>query len=120
MSNTSFHQRSAYLIITTGLLLSIIMSVLPHYDQSHRLKIDILLLGMLPYALYSLFTVTKMRLSLLITGLLILGLDLFIRLPAWWSMQTREISEQMYYTPVISSITIIPVAFLFMWILRKK
>jgi hypothetical protein len=120
MSSNGFHLRSAYLIIITGFLLSVIMAVLPHYDLSHRLKIDLLLLGMLPYALYSLFTVTKMRLSLIITGLLILGLDLFIRLPAWWGMQTREIPEQIYYTPLISSITIIPLAFLLVWILRKK
>jgi hypothetical protein len=96
------------------------MSVLPHYNESHRLAIDVLLLGMLPYALYSLFTVAKMRLSLLIAGLLILSVDLLIRLPAWWAMQTREIPDELYYAPVISSITIIPVTFLLMLISRNK
>ncbi len=120
MSNVHLYRRYTYMIIIAGILLSIIISILPHYNQSHRLVLDVLLLGLLPYVLYSLFIALEIKRFTVLAGLIILSADIFFRLPAWWNMQTRTIPDQLYYIPVITSIMIIPAAFLLYWMMRKK
>ncbi len=65
------YRNMAYVIICIGAVLALLTLVLPHYDKSHRLVLDIFLLGALAYALYSMLTVLSMRLLLVISVLII-------------------------------------------------
>ena len=118
MTDIQRYRQIAYLLICAGVFVALLTAVLPHYDQSHKLALDIFLLGLLPYALYSLFTVLSMRVLLVISGIVILGLDLFVKLPGWWGMQTREVAEPLYMVPIISSCVVIPLTLLVYWIGR--
>ena len=81
MISDKVYRRIAYIIITIGVVLSLWIAVVPHFDAGHRLDVYLLLLGLLPYFIYGVLTAVLHRWALLIPGLLTLAVDLLLRLP---------------------------------------
>ncbi|TAM44578.1 MAG: hypothetical protein EPN55_10635 [Gammaproteobacteria bacterium] len=47
---------TAYVVVALGVALAFVAAVVPHYDAGYRLDLPVLLAGLTPYLVYSLFT----------------------------------------------------------------
>ena len=52
MQAQSYANTPGYLIIMTGLILSLISAMVPHFDAGYRLMVSVFAVGMLPYIVY--------------------------------------------------------------------
>lgn len=104
-----------YWILIAGVCLALVTAVLPHYATGHRLAAELLMVGLLPYFLYGLSTAYLSGWALLLPGLLLLGADLVVKLPAWIAVGQGEIPPALYVTPLVTGLVIFP---LYMVLLR--
>ena len=107
MTNESFTQRTLFGVISFGIIVAFITSVMSHYATSHRLAVDVLMIGLIPYVLYGILSQYIQGYKLLVIGVLVLSLDIVIKLPAWVVMAHDELPSTLYLTPIISSIVIL-------------
>jgi hypothetical protein len=87
----------AYLIITLGAMLSFAAAVVPHYDAGYTLLLSVVFAGLLPYVVYGLISDLVRGWLLLITGVLIFGVDLGVKIPERFLHYDSYASGIIYY-----------------------
>jgi hypothetical protein len=97
----------AYLVIALGVMLSFVVAVVPHYTTGHVLLLSVALAGLLPYVVYGLFIDMVRGWLLLITGVLIFGVDLGVKIPERFLHYDGYASGVIYYAPFISTLAAI-------------
>ena len=97
----------AYLVITLGVMLSFAAAVVPHYAAGHTLLLVVAFAGLLPYVVYGLFSDLVRGWRLLITGALIFGVDLGVKIPERFLYYDGYASGVVYYAPFISTLAAI-------------
>ena len=97
----------AYLVIALGVMLSFVTAVVPHYATGHTLLLGVALAGLLPYVVYGLFCDLVRGWWLLITGALIFGVDLGVKIPERFLHYDGYASGVIYYAPFISTLAAI-------------
>ncbi|HYA38158.1 MAG TPA: hypothetical protein VEI74_07835 [Candidatus Methylomirabilis sp.] len=102
-------RRFAYLVIILGGVLSFLIAVTPFYGAGYTLRLDILLMGLLPYVVYGLFTDVVRGWALLIAGALILGIDLGVKIPWRFVHHDGDTENILYYASLVSSFIVLPV-----------
>ena len=102
-------RRFAHLVIILGGVLSFITAVTPFYGAGYTLRLDILLMGLLPYVVYGLFTDIVRGWPLLIAGALILGNDLGVKIPWRFVHHDGDTENILYYASLVSSFIVLPV-----------
>ena len=102
-------RRLAYLIITLGAMLSFAGAFVPHFATGHRLHLGALFAGLLPYVVYGIFSDVVRGWSLLVTGALLLGIDLGVKIPERFLHYTGYTSGKIYYAPLMATLVIIVV-----------
>ncbi len=102
-------RRFAYFVILLGVVLSFATAVTPFYGAGYTLRIDLLLIGLLPYVVYGLFTDVVRGWALLIAGALLLGVDLGVNI-RWRFLHHDGDSESiLYFASLIMSFVMLPV-----------
>jgi hypothetical protein len=119
MISDKIYRRIAYTIIIAGVVLSLWIAVVPHFDAGHRLDVYLLLLGLLPYLIYGVLTAVLHRWALLIPGLLTLAVDLLLRLPERLQTADPVDGDWLIIGPVISSLVILPAGLFIAWRLGR-
>jgi hypothetical protein len=97
----------AYLIITLGAMLSFAAAVVPHYDAGYTLLLSVVFAGLLHYVVYGLISDLVRGWLLLITGVLIFGVDLGVKIPERFLHYDSYASGIIYYAPFISTLAAI-------------
>ncbi len=97
----------AYLIITLGVMLAFAAAVVPHYDAGYTLLLSVLIIGLLPYIVYGLFTDIVRGWPLLIAGALLIGVDVGVKIPERFLHYNEYASGAIYYAPLVSTLVII-------------
>jgi hypothetical protein len=97
----------AYLVITLGVMLSFAAAVVPHYDTGYILLLGVASAGLLPYVVYGFFSDLVRGWRLLITGALIFGVDLGVKIPERFLHYDGYASGVIYYAPFISTLAAI-------------
>jgi hypothetical protein len=109
MHQDSDFRRFAYVIIVLGGVLSFATAVTPFYSAGYTLRLDILLIGLLPYIVYGLCTDVVRGWALLIAGALLLGVDLGVKMPWRFLHHDGDSENILYYTSLVSSFVVLPV-----------
>lgn len=97
----------AYLVIALGAMLSFVAAVVPHYHTGYTLLLGVALAGLLPYVVYGLFSDLVRGWWLLITGALIFGVDLGVKIPERFLHYDGYASGVIYYASFISTLAAI-------------
>ena len=109
-----------FAIVAIGFLLSLMIAVVPHYVYGHRLELDLLIMGLLPYSAYAAFLPFLRGIVLLVPGVVILGLQAGMALPLRWAMQQPPVPAQLYEVSVWALLISLPLSLLSLWVSRKK
>jgi hypothetical protein len=110
MQAQSFQNVPGYLILITGLILSLISALVPHFEAGYRLIVSVFVAGMLPYLVYSIVVPLMRSPVTTITGLII------VLAHAWLVINERFVANadysdgKIYYIPAILSIAVLPLA----------
>jgi hypothetical protein len=107
MSNDSDFRPFAYGVIVLGTAAAFAAAVVPHYAAGHRLAADLLFIGLAPYLLYGLFSESLRGWALIIAGVLALGADLALRLPARFLQPESYPADAVYYAPLASAAAVL-------------
>lgn len=102
-------RRFAYAIIMLGCVLAFATAVTPFYGAGYSLRVDILLIGLLPYVVYGLCTDVVRGWALLIAGALLLGIDLGVEIPWRFLHHDGDTESILYYASLIMSFVVLPV-----------
>lgn len=97
----------AYLIITLGAMLAFAAAVVPYYDAGYTLLLTVLLVGLLPYIVYGLFTDIVRGWPLPIAGALLFGVDVGVKIPERFLHYDGYAGGAIYYAPLVSTVIII-------------
>ena len=109
MRNDPDFRRFAYLIIGLGGLLTFATAVVPFYNAGDELRVTVLVVGLMPYVVYGLFTDVVRGWPLLIAGALILGIDLGVKIPERFLHYDGYAGNAIYYAPLVSTFVVLPV-----------
>jgi len=108
MQQDSDFRRFAYVIIILGGILSFAAAVTPFYGAGYTLRVDILLIGLLPYVVYGLCTDVVRGWALLIAGALLLGADLGVKIPWRFLHRDGDTESILYYASLVMSFVVLP------------
>ena len=108
MRHDSDFRRFAYVVIILGGVLSFATAVTPFYGAGYTLRVDILLIGLLPYVVYGLCTDVVRGWALLIAGALLLGVDLGVKIPWRFLHHDGDSENILYYTSLVLSFVALP------------
>jgi hypothetical protein len=111
----SMAARFFFAVLALGVALAFLTALVPHYDAGHRLAVDVLMVGLLPYLLYGMSFDYLDGWRLVLPGAAVLALDLAVKLPAWWRMDDGTIPEALYTLPSISSALVIVLVVALAW-----
>ena len=109
MRHDSDFRRFAYVVIILGGVLSFATAVTPFYGAGYSLRLDILLIGLLPYVVYGLLTDVVRGWALLIAGALLLGIDLGVKIPWRFLHHDGDSENILYYAALVLSFLVLPV-----------
>lgn len=102
-------RRFAYFIIALGVMLSFAGAFIPHFTTGHKLHLGVLFAGLLPYVVYGIFSDVVRGWSLLVTGVLLLGIDLGVKIPERFLHYDGYASGRIYYASLIVTLAVIAV-----------
>jgi hypothetical protein len=109
MQAQSYLNVPGYLILLTGLILSLISALVPHFEAGYRLTVSVFVAGMLPYLVYGIAVPLMRGAVTTVTGVII------VLVHAWLVINERFVANadysdaRIYYIPVILSIVVLPV-----------
>ena len=109
MQHDGDFRQFAYGVIIFGSILSFATAVTPFYGTGYILRVDILLIGLLPYVVYGLFTDVVRGRALLIAGALLLGVDVGVKIPWHFLHHDGDAENILYYASLVSSFVVLPV-----------
>ena len=98
----------AYIIIVLGCGLAFATAVVPHYTAGHKLLVDILLIGLVPYLVYGALTEMLSSWSLVTPGALILAVDAATKIPERWLSTGDFPSLAVYLSPLWLVLIVLP------------
>jgi hypothetical protein len=75
-------RHTAYAMTAAGVVLAFAAAVVPHYAAGYRLLVDVLLIGLLPYLVYLVFSELVRGRLLPWVGIALFAADLAVKLPA--------------------------------------
>jgi hypothetical protein len=108
MNTQSYANVTGYLLITIGLLLSLISALVPHFEAGYRLMLSVFVAGMVPYLVYAIAVPVRRGSLTTLTGLVIVCMH------AWLVYNQRitgnaEYSDGwIYYGPLLLTIFALP------------
>jgi hypothetical protein len=108
MQQNNDFRRFAYAVIVLGGALSFLTAVTPFYRAGYTLRLDILLIGLLPYIVYGLFTDVVRSWPLLVAGALLLGVDLGVKIPWRFLPHDGDSARILYATSLALSVVVLP------------
>lgn len=94
---------AAYIIVALGVSLAFIAAVVPHYDAGYRLDLPVLLAGLAPYLVYSLFTGFVRDNWLCAGGALLLLFDLAFKVRERFLQYDGYADGLIYTAPLIAA-----------------
>ena len=94
----------AYFIVALGCIVSFAAAVVPFYDAGYKLLVRVLLIGLLPYVVYGLFTDVVHGWPLVVAGALIFGIDVGVKIPERFLCYDGYADGAVYYAPLLASV----------------
>lgn len=110
MESQSFTDTPGYLFILAGVLLAAVASFVPYFDAGFHLMASVLIVGLIPYMVYSV-AVVLMR-----GALTTLAGAVMVAVHAWLIISERFVREvdysdgMIYYVPIVMAIVVLPLA----------
>lgn len=99
----------AWLVIALGTSLSFAVAVVPFYHAGHLLRLDVLLIGLLPYVVLGTFSGIVRGWALLVAGALALGVDVIVKIPERYWHYDGYASGAVFWAPLALAIVVLPV-----------
>lgn len=90
----------AYLIVLAGLAVSFYVALVPHYDAGYYLAFSVLLAGILPYLVYGVMPEYVKGGTLLLSGAVLLVVDVLVRVPMRWSVGPEGYGDWIYWVSI--------------------
>ena len=112
MHAQSYTNTFGYLVILTGLTLSLVSALVPHFEAGYRLAFRVFATGLSPYLVYGIAVPLYRGAWITIAGLLI------VLIHAWLVYNERFIGAAnysdatIYYVPLIMAIAALPLVFI--------
>ncbi len=94
----------AYSIITLGCVLSFAAAIVPFFDDGYHLIASVLFVWLLPYIIYGIFTDLVRGWALVVTGVLILGIDVAVIVPERYLHYTGYTDGVVYYAALMATV----------------
>lgn len=112
---------AAYALIAAGCGLAFVAAVVPHYSAGYLLRLDVLLIGLLPYLVYACFTELVRGWPLLAAGALVLLGDLAVKIPERFLRYDGYQSGLVYGWPLAAGLVGLPLVLgAAVWIRRRR
>lgn len=102
-------RRPAYFFIALGSALSFAAAVVPFYTSGHVLRLDVLLAGVLPYAVYGILSGLARGRLLLFSGIFLIAVDLLVKIPQRFLHYDGYADGLIYYWPFTATLAMIAV-----------
>lgn len=112
MHAQTYKNTVGYIVILTGLLLSLVSALVPHFEAGYHLSLSVFAAGITPYLVYGVAVPIYRGAWITIAGLLI------VLIHAWLVYNERIIGAAdysdatIYYVPLIMAIAALPLVFL--------
>ena len=110
MHAQSYTNTFGYLVILTGLTLSLVSALVPHFEAGYRLAFSVFATGLSPYLVYGIAVPLLRGVMVTLAGLVI------VLIHAWLVVSERIIGAgdysdaTIYYVPVIMALAATPLA----------
>lgn len=99
----------ASLVVLIGSALALALAVVPFYDAAYQLDTELLLFGLLPYVIYGSFIFLVRGWPLVLTGLLVLAIDVAVKIPARLAYEVHY-AQTVTGASLITAVAVLPVA----------
>jgi hypothetical protein len=99
----------AWLVIVLGISLSFAVAVVPFYQAGHLLRLDVLLVGLLPYIVLGTFSGIVRGWALLVASALALGIDVIVKIPERYWHYDGYAGGAVFWAPLALAIVVLPV-----------
>lgn len=99
----------ASLIVVIGSALAFALAVVPFYRAAYQLDTALLLFGLLPYVVYGSFVFLVRGWSLVLTGVLVLVIDVAVKIPARLAYGDHY-AQTVTDASLITAVVVLPVA----------
>jgi hypothetical protein len=96
-------------MIAAGVVLAFAAAVVPHYAAGYRLLVDVLLIGLLPYLVYLVFSELVRGRLLPWVGIALFAADLAVKLPARYLHADGYPGAMVYLWPLVAAFVVLPV-----------
>jgi hypothetical protein len=113
-------RRLAYLVVSLGASLAFAVAIVPFYEAGHRLALDLLLLGLLPYIVYGAFTGVVRGPALAVAGVLLLAIELGVRIPERYVSHDGFADGSVYWAPLAATFVLLPLVLGIGWWRAKR
>ena len=100
MNRVAQTRSAAYLIVLAGLAVSFYVALVPHYDAGYRLAFSVFLTGILPYLVYGVLPEYVRGARLVLSGVVLLVVDILVRVPMRWSVGPEGYGDGIYWVSV--------------------
>ncbi len=110
MQAQTMQNPAGYFFILCGLLLSLISSLVPHFEAGYTLMISVFVAGLLPYLVYGIAVPLWRNPVTTVAGLLL------VIAHAWLVINQRLVTHvdysdgMIYYVPAILAVAVLPLA----------
>lgn len=98
----------AYFLILLGGAFSSVVAVVPFYTAGYLLRVDLLLVGLLPYVVYGAFTHTVRGWPLVLSGVAILVVDLIMEIPERF-LNVGNSDSVVFAASLLSTFVVLPI-----------
>lgn len=99
----------ASLIAVIGSALAFALAVVPFYHAAYQLDTALLLFGLLPYVIYGSFVFLVRGWPLVLSGMLVLAIDVAVKVPARWAYGDHY-AQTVTNVSLITAVGVLPVA----------
>ena len=102
----------AYAIIVLGVVLAAASAIQPFYDDGYRLRVGVLLSGLLPYLVYTIIAVILQRPLVVMAGVVLLALHAWLVLSVRYSGSVNTGDGMLYTVPILLTLALTPLGFI--------
>jgi hypothetical protein len=99
----------ASLFVVIGSALALALAVVPFYNAAYQLDTALLLYGLMPYVIYGSFIFVVRGWPLVLTGMLVLAIDVAAKIPARLAYGTHY-AQTVTEVSLITAVVVLPVS----------